>query len=61
MTDELKTAEADAKTVLADTKAEISKLDAEEVKTSGCVRAHIVWIIGLGSFIVGCATRFIHL
>lgn len=52
---------ADAKTVLADTKAEISKLGSDEAAAVTWVKAHGVVIAGATGFIAGFATRFIHL
>lgn len=61
MTDEIKAVEGDAKTVLADTNRVIEGLEADEVKAGGWVKTHVAWIIGLGCFVLGAATRFIHL
>lgn len=61
MTDEIKSAEGDAKAALADTKAEINKLGVDEGLAATLVKAHWVVIAGAGGFILGFATRFIHL
>lgn len=57
MTDEIKSAE----TVLTETKAEISKLGADEKAGVTWVKAHWLYIVGALCFIAGWATRFIHI
>jgi hypothetical protein len=37
------------------------KLETDAQKVTGWVKTHTAWAIGLGAFIVGWATRFIHL
>lgn len=63
MTDEVKTVETDATTALADTKAEISKLAADEKKVAGWTAIHHVYIyiyVAL-AFVVGAITGyFLH-
>lgn len=61
MTDELKAAETDVPTALKDLKIEMGKLEVYENTTGAWVKAHWVVIAGAGGFILGFATRFIHL
>jgi hypothetical protein len=53
MTDELKTVETDATKALADTKAQISKLGADEVSATGWIKTHYLYIVGALGLLLG--------
>lgn len=54
MTDELKAEEAKVKTIL-------TSLNADTVKASSWVNAHVTWMIGLGAFVLGAIVgHFLH-
>lgn len=50
---ELKQVEGDATQVLADTKAEISKLESAEVSATGWVKSHTMWLVGVVCLVAG--------
>lgn len=44
---------------MAGVKAEISKLEADEVSASGWIKGHTAWLIGLGSFVAGLVVMYL--
>jgi uncharacterized membrane protein YphA (DoxX/SURF4 family) len=61
MTDEIKAVETEASKFLAETKATIGSLGDSEAQDVTWIKAHWLVIVGATAFVLGWATRFIHL